>query len=72
MVELNNEEEIEFEKLSQEFDEFCEKPMKNKKIHEFKQPVTDDHGFFERLDDIPVILTESGDLVDDSNPWDDN
>ena len=46
--------------------------MKNKKIHEFKQPVTDDHGFFERLDDIPVILTESGDLVDDSNPWDDN
>ena len=71
MIELS-EEEIEYEKLSQEFDKFCEKSMKNQKIHEFKPAVTDDHGFFERSDDISATLTESGDLVDDSNPWDNN
>jgi len=70
--ELNEEEEIEYEQLSQEFNDYIEKSMKNKKIPDFKPPVTDDHGFFEYPDNLEPQLTESGDLIDDSNPFDEN
>jgi hypothetical protein len=70
--ELNEEEEIEYEKLSQELDDYIEKSIKNKKIPNFK-PVTDvPRGFFEYPDNIEPYITESGDLMDDSNPFDDN
>lgn len=39
------------------------------KIEEFETPITDDYRFYP--DDLPELLTESGDLVDVDNPYED-
>lgn len=41
------------------------------KKEEFKMPITDDHRFFEYPDDLSEQLTESGDLEDEDNPYED-
>lgn len=66
------EEEIEFEKERQELDEFVDKIRKSTKKPDLKPPITDDHGFFEYPDNLEPRITESGDLIDDSNPFDDD